>query len=364
MKPKRSVIVVSFCLFLMVGLSWEVGAFDEVQLKKLKALGSCTSCDLSRANLTGANLTDANLERANLTGANLTDANLERANLDGAKLKGAYLGWANLTDARLTEANLYRADLIGANLTGADLSGASLIGANLTGANLTAIKIDDKAIATNSTLKERKRKKEKAKRLAEEKRKRDEAYRLAEEKRKEKDRLSKEQRILELEKVALNPGFRDLKPGFTRNEIRLMKVCSPELSPDNSATCYDIDNIKFGGTFTSPTAGGVLIILTIDLGRRSGGGFVQVLNEMGDDDPLLNMRGTLGSKYVMDYDWSERDRQLYNAQEKENLYTVYAKGQVALRFHRNRSYVEYREPETAKKFLEDNRPKEAKSSDF
>ena len=158
----------------------------------------------------------------------------------------------------------------------------------------------------------------------------------------------------------MNPGFRDLKPGFTRNEIRLMKVCSPELSPDNSATCYDIDNIKFGGWFS----GRVLTVLTIDLGPRSGGGFVQALNEMVDDDPLLNMRHTLGSKYVMDYDWSERDRQLYNAQEKENLYTVYAKGQVALRLHRNRSYVEYREPETAKEFLKDNKPKKVKSSDF
>ena len=92
------------------------------------------------------------------------------------------------------------------------------------------------------------------------------------------------------------------------------------------------------------------------------------LAELGEDDPILNMRGTLGEKYEMDYDYSERDRQLFNESEKEILYIVYAKGQVALALVRKdykiRSLVEYREPETAKKFLEDNKPKKAKSSDF
>ena len=64
MKPKRSLSVVGFCFFLMVGLSWEVGAFDEVQLKKLKALSSCPSCDLSKANLGGADLDLADLIEA------------------------------------------------------------------------------------------------------------------------------------------------------------------------------------------------------------------------------------------------------------------------------------------------------------
>ena len=64
MKPKQFLSVV--CLFLMVGFSGQVGAFDEVQLKKLKALGNCPSCDLSNANLI-----EARLEGVNLSGANL-----------------------------------------------------------------------------------------------------------------------------------------------------------------------------------------------------------------------------------------------------------------------------------------------------
>ncbi len=53
----RSLSVVGLCFFLMVGMSWEVGAFDKEHIKKLKALGSCPSCDLSNSNLTKANLT-------------------------------------------------------------------------------------------------------------------------------------------------------------------------------------------------------------------------------------------------------------------------------------------------------------------
>ena len=55
------------CLLLM-GLSWHVGAFDEDDLKKLKATNECLKCDLSRVNLKGAYLYAANLTRANLTG--------------------------------------------------------------------------------------------------------------------------------------------------------------------------------------------------------------------------------------------------------------------------------------------------------
>ena len=52
---KLSMLVVHIFLLLMVGFSAQVGAYDEVQLKKLKALGSCPGCDLSEANLKGAN---------------------------------------------------------------------------------------------------------------------------------------------------------------------------------------------------------------------------------------------------------------------------------------------------------------------
>jgi uncharacterized protein YjbI with pentapeptide repeats len=52
--------------------------------------------NLTRADLTGANLHEANLTRANLIGAYLHEAALTRANLSGADLTRA-----NLTDATI-----------------------------------------------------------------------------------------------------------------------------------------------------------------------------------------------------------------------------------------------------------------------
>ena len=72
------------CLLLM-GLSWHVGAFDEDDLKKLKATNECLKCDLSGAYLYAANLTRENLTGAWLSGVNLTDANLTGADLTDAE---------------------------------------------------------------------------------------------------------------------------------------------------------------------------------------------------------------------------------------------------------------------------------------
>ena len=90
--------LIGLCVFLMVGMSWEVGAFDKEHIKKLKALGSCPSCDLSNANLDGANLTNADLTEANLSGANLYLENLE-----GANLTMAYLSKAIFCDTTMSD---------------------------------------------------------------------------------------------------------------------------------------------------------------------------------------------------------------------------------------------------------------------
>ena len=60
----------------------------------------------------------------------LFHAELSRANLSDANLIGANLSWANLSDVNLSEA-----DLSGANLSDVNLSGASLSGANLSRAH-------------------------------------------------------------------------------------------------------------------------------------------------------------------------------------------------------------------------------------
>ena len=45
----------------MVGISWQVGAYDEDDLEKLKATGDCSGCELSESDLAGAKLAGANL---------------------------------------------------------------------------------------------------------------------------------------------------------------------------------------------------------------------------------------------------------------------------------------------------------------
>src|SRR5437016_3838968 len=62
---------------------------------------------------------------------------LSRADLSEANLIGADLYFANLNGTRLIGADLYRADLWGADLSKADLSKADLIGADLSKADLT-----------------------------------------------------------------------------------------------------------------------------------------------------------------------------------------------------------------------------------
>ena len=63
---------------------------DLGQLKQ-SGFNECVECDLSGANLTGANLAGVDLSGNDLTGANLTGADLGVANLIGANLTGADL---------------------------------------------------------------------------------------------------------------------------------------------------------------------------------------------------------------------------------------------------------------------------------
>ncbi len=96
MKRLLTILCIPAALLLLGGPS-EGYAFDETDLKKLRAMNQCEKCDLQEANLWMANLWMANLSQANLSQADLEKANLKRAKLSEAKLSGA-----NLTDVDLT----------------------------------------------------------------------------------------------------------------------------------------------------------------------------------------------------------------------------------------------------------------------
>jgi hypothetical protein len=78
--------------------------------------------EVSRGDLSNAQLAGARLDGADLSGARLGDANLSGAWLGGTDLSGAYLGGADLSGARI----LYGSNLSGAWLGDANLSGAWL----------------------------------------------------------------------------------------------------------------------------------------------------------------------------------------------------------------------------------------------
>ena len=95
-------------LTLALILPLSVGAYDPDHLTLLKETKRCPRCDLTEANLKGANLRHTDLQGANLRGTDLRGANLRDANLQSA----------NLEDANLRHANLRGGNLLGANLKG------------------------------------------------------------------------------------------------------------------------------------------------------------------------------------------------------------------------------------------------------
>ena len=85
------------------------------------------------------------------------------------------------------------------------------------------------------------------------------------------------------------------------------------------------------------------------------------------------MKKNFDTKYSLDYEYLERDRQLFNEGEKTELLGVYSNGQVALKITQKKQdsyskvlwlYIEYRDVASAKKFLKKNRPIRATLDDF
>ncbi|QFS47639.1 pentapeptide repeat-containing protein [Nostoc sphaeroides CCNUC1] len=135
-KNMKLKIVATVALLACFGFAEQALALNQLDLDQLKATSACPRCNLSGADLTKFNLTGANLRGADLSGATLSQANLTNADLTGANLEGAVLNTANLSGASLTGANLKSA-----SLENADLSNAGFISANLEAANLKDAKL-------------------------------------------------------------------------------------------------------------------------------------------------------------------------------------------------------------------------------
>jgi hypothetical protein len=154
-----------------------------------------------------------------------------------------------------------------------------------------------------------------------------------------------------------NPGFRDLRPGITNEEFA---------SHCRGPICYGIDNIRFS---TRPgIINGQVVIdkIILDMGPIAQG--------EGDESIFLKMKNNFDNKYILDYQYSERDRQLFNEGAKSYLLVVYSNGQVILRINKKQNkktyrkdlwlYVEYQGVESGKQFLKNYQPNESTMDDF
>ena len=175
-----------------------------------------------------------------------------------------------------------------------------------------------------------------------------------------------------------NPGFRNLKPGITPKQHQ-------SLCDGGGSSCFGIQNIKFDVNLKryrktsngEESKKGALLVsmITLDMGPivSSDGSFFSQLNNLvvssgNEANIYLKMKKNFDAKYNLDYEYSERDRQLFNEGEKEELLGVYENGQVVLKINlKNRNlwlYIEYRDVDLAKSFLEENTPITSTLDDF
>jgi len=175
-----------------------------------------------------------------------------------------------------------------------------------------------------------------------------------------------------------NPGFRDLKPGTGMTPEEVEKICTGltsagQFQKRRYVWCYGIKDIKF-----RPSGRLTLEFLSLDMGPivASDGSFLSELNNLvisSKDEPniYLKMKKNFDSKYALNYEYSERDRQLFNEGLKNELLGVYSDGQVTLKIMRKEEdyskdlwlYIEYR-GKGAKDHLELKRPVKASLNDF
>ena len=204
--------------------------------------------------------------------------------------------------------------------------------------------------------------------IADEKRKAEEKIKAEERKKAEEE----EQKLKNRERAQNNPGFRDLKPGLHYDDV--MKICSLEKLWDDKNVdsywheCFGIKNIKFKASYFD----NYLDMLTLDMGPITDDGYYLDVFLADDLNIYTKMKKSLGDKYELEFEYSERDRQLFNEQEKSSLFHVYANGQVLLEikwitkdYSKNlRLYIHYLDTKSAEAFIKTNKPVEAVADDF
>jgi uncharacterized protein YjbI with pentapeptide repeats len=98
--------------------------------------------DLSYANLSGADLTGTKFVDVSLKSARLDNAKLDRASFDKCDLAGASVQRVKAQSASFRNANLQRTDFSYSNLNGSDLSYANIYSIRINNTDLTKVRMD------------------------------------------------------------------------------------------------------------------------------------------------------------------------------------------------------------------------------
>jgi len=107
--------------------------------------------------------------------------------------------------------------------------------------------------------------------------------------------------------------------------------------------------------------------IVVDLGPLYQG-FMDLI-VANKENPYTSLRGSMDKNYTVDWEFTERQRKLFNTGEISNLYVSMQDGQAFINIARDRNneirlLVEYYDPSKGKSVSSSRRPKNAEMSDF
>lgn len=159
--------------------------------------------------------------------------------------------------------------------------------------------------------------------------------------------------------VLADVGFKDLVPGAPFSVVS--ENC------DNSI-CYELKDLHFRikpAWNEESKSYDVIEYVLVDLGSLPSVDLVSVLS---GSNPYTNLRKSMDEKYLIDWEFTERQRQLFNEGDLEELFVSYEGGKAFIKIFRNQLNlslsVEYYNAEDGAEKTSERKPNDASASDF
>ena len=176
-----------------------------------------------------------------------------------------------------------------------------------------------------------------------------------------------------------NPGYKDLQIGESMSVVN--DHCEREVAvygPTRYWYCYGIKGLTF--MFVTQTTDKFLVytntpnlkkspidIIDVNIGEQHGQNVNLIL--LNPESQYNKLRKSLGEKYKTDFEFSDRDKELFNTGKLDKLVNSYQQGQVILMLFENRIggvrlQVSYQNSQLGREFIEKNKPSSLNSDDF